>query len=54
MLSAAVPYVSIAPWLVIFPSVVLLLIVLGFNLLGDAVGDVLDPRLSTSAARAGM
>jgi peptide/nickel transport system permease protein len=54
MLSESVSLMSVAPWLVIFPSIVLVLMVLGFNLLGDAVGDVLDPRLNTSEARAGM
>ena len=32
-------------WVVIFPGVALTLTVLAFNLLGDAVRDVLDPRL---------
>lgn len=34
-----------APWLLIFPGVVILLISLGFNLVGDGLRDVLDPRL---------
>lgn len=38
-------YVEVSPWLVIFPSVVVSLTVFGFNLLGDALRDVLDPRL---------
>ncbi len=35
-----------APWVVLFPSLVLLLTVLAFNLLGDAVRDALDPTVS--------
>ncbi len=34
-----------APWVLIFPGLVLLLISLGFNLIGDGLRDVLDPRL---------
>jgi len=34
-----------APWMSIFPGVAIFLSVVGFNLLGDAVRDVLDPRL---------
>lgn len=36
-----------APWLVIGPAVALGLTVLSFNLLGDAIRDLLDPRLRT-------
>ena len=34
-----------APWLAIWPAVALSLAVFGFNMLGDALRDVLDPRL---------
>jgi peptide/nickel transport system permease protein len=34
-----------APWLALFPGVFISLIVLGLNLLGDGLRDVLDPRL---------
>ncbi len=34
-----------APWMSIFPGLAIFLAVIGFNLLGDAVRDVLDPRL---------
>lgn len=34
-----------APWLSVFPGIAILLAVLGFNLLGDGLRDVLDPRL---------
>jgi peptide/nickel transport system permease protein len=34
-----------APWLIIFPGLTILLISLAFNLVGDGLRDVLDPRL---------
>jgi len=34
-----------APYLAIFPGVAISVVVLAFNMLGDAVRDVLDPRL---------
>ncbi|HKU97611.1 MAG TPA: ABC transporter permease [Vineibacter sp.] len=34
-----------APWLTTFPGVMLTLTLIGFNLLGDALRDILDPRL---------
>jgi peptide/nickel transport system permease protein len=42
---AATNYISIAPLLAILPGVAIALVVFGFNLLGDALRDVLDPRL---------
>lgn len=36
----------IAPWMIIVPTVAILVTTLGFNLLGDAVRDALDPRTS--------
>lgn len=33
------------PHMILFPSLIILLMVLGFNLLGDGVRDVMDPRL---------
>jgi peptide/nickel transport system permease protein len=35
-----------APWMSIFPGLAIYLSVVGFNLLGDAIRDVLDPRLT--------
>ncbi|MBN8897048.1 MAG: peptide ABC transporter permease [Rhodospirillales bacterium 69-11] len=34
-------------WLVAFPGLALMLTVLGFNLLGDGLRDILDPRMRT-------
>jgi peptide/nickel transport system permease protein len=42
---SAAEYVRTAPWLVIFPGVAISLAVFGTNLLGDALRDLLDPRL---------
>ena len=42
---SAAEYVRTAPWLVIFPGVAISLVVFGTNLLGDALRDLLDPRL---------
>jgi ABC-type dipeptide/oligopeptide/nickel transport system permease subunit len=38
-------YVEVSPWLVLFPSIAVSAAVFGFNLLGDALRDALDPRL---------
>src|SRR5205809_2862618 len=43
--AAAQGHVTKAPWAGIFPGLAIFVAVLGFNLLGDAVRDVLEPRL---------
>lgn len=45
MLSGAQSYIQVAPWVVTYPGVAIMISVLGFNLLGDGLRDVLDPRL---------
>lgn len=42
---SALRYMIKAPWMAIFPGLALSLVVLGINLFGDALRDVLDPRL---------
>ena len=42
---AAGEHVKTAPWIGIFPGLAIFVVVLGFNLLGDALLDVLDPKL---------
>ena len=42
---SAAEYMRTAPWLVIFPGIAISLAVFGTNLLGDALRDMLDPRL---------
>ena len=41
-------FMTQAPWLAIFPGVTLSLAIFGFNMLGDALRDLLDPRLRGS------
>ncbi len=38
-------YVESAPWLIFFPSICIALLALSFNLIGDALRDILDPTL---------
>ena len=38
-------FYAVAPWLAIWPGVAISMAVYGFNLFGDAIRDVLDPRL---------
>ncbi|MEK9704339.1 MAG: ABC transporter permease [Deltaproteobacteria bacterium] len=38
-------YFNTAPWLVFFPGIAILLLALAFNLVGDALRDILDPTL---------
>jgi peptide/nickel transport system permease protein len=38
-------FMQIAPWLSLYPGLAISITVLGFNLLGDGLRDVLDPRL---------
>jgi peptide/nickel transport system permease protein len=43
--AAAQGHVTRAPWAGLFPGLAIFIAVLGFNLLGDALRDVLEPRL---------
>ncbi|PIE35158.1 peptide ABC transporter permease [candidate division KSB3 bacterium] len=45
MLSEAKNYLQTAPYMAYFPGLAILITCLGFNLLGDGLRDVLDPRL---------
>ena len=45
-------YMYTAPWMAIWPGVAISLAVFGFNMLGDALRDVLDPRLRGSTGGA--
>ena len=42
-----------ASFMAIYPGVAISLAVFGFNMLGDALGDVLDPRLHGAGGRLG-
>ncbi|ESW87533.1 ABC transporter permease [Mesorhizobium sp. M0902] len=50
MLSDSRNLMETAPWLMIFPGVAIMIGILGFNLLGDALRDVLDPKMRRSIA----
>lgn len=45
MLANARTYLGTAPWLIVFPAVAIVLVILGLNLLGEALRDWLDPKL---------
>jgi peptide/nickel transport system permease protein len=45
MLNESRKYMEVAPWLVIFPALFIICTILSFNILGDSLRDVLDPRL---------
>jgi peptide/nickel transport system permease protein len=40
-----IQFLFTAPWMIVFPGLTLLIISVGFNLLGDGIRDVFDPRL---------
>lgn len=44
MLSESKNLMTQAPWLMLFPALTIMLGILGFNLTGDALRDILDPR----------
>jgi peptide/nickel transport system permease protein len=45
MLSQGRQFLELAPWNAVFPGLAIMTVVLGFNLLGDGLRDLLDPRL---------
>ena len=45
MSGSATTLALVAPWIVIFPGLAIFLMVLASNLLGDAIRDLLDPKL---------
>jgi peptide/nickel transport system permease protein len=49
MVSEGRTYVTTAPHITIFPGLAIVVAVLGFNILGDALNDRLNPRLRRSA-----
>ncbi len=44
MLSEGRKYIQAAPWLIIYPGLYIVIHVIIFNLLGDSLRDILDPR----------
>ncbi len=51
MLNEAQTFMGTSPYLAIFPGCAIALAVLGFNLLGDGLRDMLDPKLSRWVGR---
>ncbi len=45
MLSESRRYMELAPWTVIFPSLAIMVTVMSFNLFGDGLRDILDPKI---------
>jgi peptide/nickel transport system permease protein len=48
MISASRAYMETAPWLAVFPGIVIALLVAGINLVGDGLRDSLDTRRSAT------
>jgi peptide/nickel transport system permease protein len=48
MLQEAQTYMTRAPWLAIYPGLSIAIVVYSFSMFGDALRDVLDPRLRGS------
>jgi peptide/nickel transport system permease protein len=46
MIGEARAFVDTAPWVALAPGVAMCLTVLGVNLLGDGLREVLDPRIA--------
>lgn len=45
ILSGGRSYIRLAPWVMFYPGLAIMVTVLGFNMLGDGLRDALDPRL---------
>ncbi|WP_216831594.1 nickel transporter permease [Alkalihalobacterium elongatum] len=45
MLSDSRQFIQTAPWTVLFPGFSIMLVVLGFNMIGDGLRDALDPKM---------
>ncbi|MBU4292987.1 MAG: ABC transporter permease [Actinobacteria bacterium] len=45
MLAESLDYIDIAPWMMVFPGLAIVITVLGFVLLGDGLRDAFDPKL---------
>lgn len=45
MINTGRGFMQTAPWMIIFPGVAIAITVIGFNMLGDGLRDVLDPKV---------
>jgi peptide/nickel transport system permease protein len=44
-------YMFLAPWMVIWPGLAIAIVVYGINMFGDAMRDLLDPKLRGGVGR---
>ncbi|MFC6726694.1 ABC transporter permease, partial [Halobium palmae] len=47
MINSGRGFMQTAPWMIIFPGLAIAFAVIGFNMLGDGLRDVLDPKVDT-------
>ncbi len=47
MINTGRGFMQSAPWIIIFPGIAIAITVIGFNLLGDGLRDVLDPKVDS-------
>ncbi len=47
MLADSRDFLTLAPWTLVVPGVCIMLVVLGFNLMGDGLRDALDPKMKS-------
>ncbi|WP_332898782.1 MULTISPECIES: ABC transporter permease [unclassified Haladaptatus] len=47
MIDTGRDFIQTAPWMIIFPGMAIAITVIGFNMLGDGLRDVLDPKVDT-------
>ncbi len=45
MINDGLSHLSVSPWQTVFPGIAILVTSMGFNLVGDGIRDVLDPRI---------
>lgn len=45
MLADSLQFITTASWMIVYPGIAIFLTVMGFNLVGDGLMDVLDPKL---------
>lgn len=47
MVSESINYISRGPWICVFPGLALVYTVFGFNIMGDGLRDLLDPKMKS-------
>jgi ABC-type dipeptide/oligopeptide/nickel transport system permease subunit len=45
MIATGQDYLLIGPWMTLYPGLAILVTALAFNLVGDGIRDILDPKL---------